>query len=517
MTYPTGKGHILGVLSAILCTFSLWGQPTKTFQAHLGAGPILYRGDLSADNLGLLDLGKVSFQTSLHYRLNDFVALGLQANAGTLRANDLDFTSDPLRQQRRFRFTTDYTEVAISSRFYLFGEAQWQPYLGLGAGVLFFQPDAYLLDNTLPELDVGVKTDVDAEIPSPSLSIPTELGVNLRAAELFSVQAGLRYHFTFTDYLDGISAAGDPNGKDYFGSVFAGVSIHFGGPKDQDQDGIADQDDTCPLKPGSPRTKGCPDQDDDGIRDGIDRCPLAAGTPELEGCPDSDGDGTPDPFDRCPAQAGPRESLGCPPRDSDQDGVFDHEDKCPLEPGPVDREGCPLVDTDQDGILDEDDRCPGLPGQALFEGCPDSDGDGIDDTTDTCPSSFGPYAYQGCPVVNTLTEKVALLQAQVLRFPAGGAEVNNYALLDQFVVFLRNNQRYQLFIEGHGDATGSEDAVGYLSQLRAERVKRYLLSKGIAEQQVVMLATSGRQPQDESGTPRGQALNRRVEFRLVGG
>ncbi len=61
---------------------------------------------------------------------------------------------------------------------------------------------------------------------------------------------------------------------------------------------------------------------------------------------DSDGDGVPDDIDKCPNKPGPAASNGCPQDlDSDGDGIPDSIDKCPNEPETIngfeDFDGCP--------------------------------------------------------------------------------------------------------------------------------------------------------------------------------
>lgn len=86
---------------------------------------------------------------------------------------------------------------------------------------------------------------------------------------------------------------------------------------DDDQDGILNKDDACPLVAGIAEERGCPakDTDGDGVQDHQDKCPTVAGVAELGGCPavDADGDGVPDHKDKCPAVAGVADNAGCPP------------------------------------------------------------------------------------------------------------------------------------------------------------------------------------------------------------
>ena len=119
---------------------------------------------------------------------------------------------------------------------------------------------------------------------------------------------------------------------------------------DRDNDGIPDDEDECPGKPGPASNDGCPR--DDG-RDGDD---------------DRDNDGVPNDEDECPDVPGPPSNDGCP-LDTDGDGVLDTDDACPTVPGPPENDGCPL-DTDGDGVLDVDDACPTVPGPASNDGCP---------------------------------------------------------------------------------------------------------------------------------------------------
>ncbi len=101
-----------------------------------------------------------------------------------------------------------------------------------------------------------------------------------------------------------------------------------------------------PCAPGISHTAAqCPklDDDNDGIANAVDACPLEAGSASLQGCPvrDRDNDGVADDDDKCPDQAGPKENGGCPIKDSDNDGVRDEFDNCPNEAGPPTNQGCP--------------------------------------------------------------------------------------------------------------------------------------------------------------------------------
>jgi OOP family OmpA-OmpF porin len=90
-------------------------------------------------------------------------------------------------------------------------------------------------------------------------------------------------------------------------AISAGVSFHFGGPGDEDADGVYDDRDDCPgTLPDAPVDEtGCipkipegpppvkTDGDGDGVSDALDRCPDSppGAVVDLEGCPVG-GEGT---------------------------------------------------------------------------------------------------------------------------------------------------------------------------------------------------------------------------------
>ena len=54
------------------------------------------------------------------------------------------------------------------------------------------------------------------------------------------------------------------------------------------------------------------DDDNDGLKDSEDSCPMDPGPKDLRGCPDSDGDGIVDRDDQCVDEPGSESALGCP-------------------------------------------------------------------------------------------------------------------------------------------------------------------------------------------------------------
>lgn len=271
-------------------------------------------------------------------------------------------------------------------------------------------------------------------------------------------------------------------------------------------------------KLGKPGKK---DRDGDGIADDDDKCPDIPGIAKFKGCPDTDGDGIPDAEDKCPGEAGLLSNAGCPYGDKDKDGILDKDDKCPDVFGVKENKGCPLVaaDTDKDGVPDAEDKCPTVAGFARYSGCPipDTDGDGINDEIDQCPNVKGSMANKGCPqeVKKEIVEKVNYAARRIL-FQQSKADLlpSTHRVLDEVVAVLKQNPALKLSIEGHTSGDAAYDANMKLSQNRANKVKAYLVSKGIAASRLTAIGFGPNKPLTTGTTEAEKAKNRRVELKL---
>lgn len=288
----------------------------------------------------------------------------------------------------------------------------------------------------------------------------------------------------------------------------------FNGCPDRDGDKIIDKEDNCPDDAGLAEFNGCPDRDGDKIIDKEDDCPDVAGIALFKGCPDTDGDGLKDSDDLCPEHAGPKENQGCP--DTDNDGIFDYLDECPTEAGPQENRGCPWPDTDGDGLLDKDDKCPKNAGPAKNDGCPyiDTDEDGVLDKDDECVNTPGPVENKGCPVVDVEILKRAF---DNLQFQTGKAVIKTESKesLDDLAAYLVDNPEFRLKIAGHTDSQGKEQSNLILSKKRAEAVRDYLESRGVAVDRMIVQYFGEEQPIATNDTKEGREQNRRVNMDVI--
>lgn len=69
-------------------------------------------------------------------------------------------------------------------------------------------------------------------------------------------------------------------------------------------------------------------------------------------------------------------------------------------------------------------------------------------------------------------------------------------------------------VEGHTDATGSDDYNLTLSEKRADSVREYLVDQGVAASHITARGFGESQPKETNETPEGRQLNRRVEIHI---
>lgn len=485
---------------------------------YLGAAS--YAGDL-ADTPLRTQNWRPAVGLGLQYQLDVPFALKTDLYHGRLSGNDEYYTtSDWPSGDRRARFTSAFTQWNISLEYHFLESAsrkyphKLSPYLSLGGGLLIYDANPNYGFTRNPELEQAINSDMAADFSTIAANGDLGLGLDWRIFEAWTIGLNVSVHPTTTDYLDGLSWSGNPKKRDWFAKSGLRLQHQFRSEPDFDRDGVADANDRCPEIAGLPEMQGCPDTDRDGLHDGEDLCVLAPGGIELRGCPDTDRDGIADKDDLCPDTFGLIQRGGCPVEDRDGDGIEDDEDLCPNSPGPPEREGCPVVDTDKDGILDEDDKCPSVFGLSIFQGCPDQDGDGIEDSRDACPTLFGVYTHNGCPEIIFPKEAAEEINRQALLFDSSSADIPRFRLLDQIADFMLEYQEYKLTISGYTDVEGNPQNNRQLSRARARACYRYLSQQDIDESRMKYLGLGQKDTQPGAFFPKGDAINRRVEFYL---
>lgn len=89
-------------------------------------------------------------------------------------------------------------------------------------------------------------------------------------------------------------------------------------------------------------------------------------------------------------------------------------------------------------------------------------------------------------------------------------------ILDQFIVFLKENPTVTVTIEGHTDNQGDDERNLKLSKNRANAVLNYLVENGINKQRLKSIGYGETKPKVSNTTPENRAKNRRTDFLITG-
>ncbi len=91
----------------------------------------------------------------------------------------------------------------------------------------------------------------------------------------------------------------------------------------------------------------------------------------------------------------------------------------------------------------------------------------------------------------------------------------SYSELNVVVDFLTTNPNVEIELEGHTDNRGDIKKNLVLSQQRVDKIKSYLVSKGIGAKRIKGKGYGGSRPIATNSTEEARKLNRRVEFRIL--
>lgn len=540
------------ILTLLLLAFA-GAANAQQFKWEFGLflGGANYQGDLVETQSPYLKETNLAFGGFTRYHIGREWAFRLGLTSGHISGSDQNFSASHFAQSRNISFRTQLSELSLNLEWEPFGSRRYPEEGGYKRIVspFFFGGTAYNFINAKPDYSAvprpvleQVISDKSAERRYRHFSIPFGGGLKIDLSKFttLSVEGGLRA--TFTDLLDGVSEAGNPQKDDWY--TFAGFTLSRKfGPPDFDRDGIVDRLDNCPRQFGVASAQGCPDSDGDGVEDLEDVCPQAFGPVELNGCPDSDKDmvvdirdqcpeiaglekydgcpdtdkdGIIDKEDRCPEIAGVLDEQGCPHPDTDEDGIIDRDDKCPNTPGVKEEGGCPHPDSDLDGVIDKNDDCPNTPGPKELGGCPDTDEDGVIDPEDQCPNTPGIESNGGCPEIEEEEKAVLKLAMEAVRFETASAVLksNSLEVLTQIGLILKKYPDFGLYIHGHTDSQGNNQFNQVLSQNRAKACFDYLTADGIDSERLLHEGYGETVPIADNTTAQGRRLNRRVEFEL---
>ncbi|MDF2438526.1 MAG: hypothetical protein K0Q95_2902 [Bacteroidota bacterium] len=306
-------------------------QPKKEFvfkpTIGLGAGLFSFYGDLYGNHFQNPSVSRIAYELNVAQRMTDYLQFNFNVIFGQLGANERN-----VGEGRNLNFNSHIRAGGINL-LYNFGnflpKDRWaSPYISLGIESFEFLSKTDLYDaegnryhywadgtiRNLPENDLNAMNAIElhrdytyeSDIRSMNLdgfgkyserswAVPVGAGALMKINDYWTFKIGATMHFTFTDYIDGVTGKSVDNRtgnskNDNF--MMTSFSLHYNlGTKkkaldtvdeetfsdvdffaldleDFDKDGVTDSKDSCQGTPeGMPvDAKGCPlDDDSDGV------------------------------------------------------------------------------------------------------------------------------------------------------------------------------------------------------------------------------------------------------------
>lgn len=132
-------------------------------------------------------------------------------------------------------------------------------------------------------------------------------------------------------------------------------------------------------------------------------------------------------------------------------------------------------------------------------------------------------AVQPSPVVKAADLKAETIEVgkaytmKDILFATNSYELNAASkfVIDQFIVFLKENPKIKIEIQGHTDDKGNPAENLKLSDNRSKAVMEYIVSKGVAQNRITAQGFGQTKPKVPNTSETNRALNRRTEFLIV--
>lgn len=223
-----------------------------------------YQGDLVKPMLFRLE--ETNFSAGIIVRRHLNQRLGLRGNAfiGRITGDDKNFVQDEWRPRRGFSFKTMLLEFSLQAEYNLVrplnqaGTRRFVvPYVFGGVGFVGTDPkvDFNAPNPMVAPLDIWLD---QRNVTKTALAFPIGLGFDFPLGPKSSLGVEFGARPILSDYIDGISQAGNPNKNDWYLLGSLQFVYHLDNKKDSDHDGVPDKKDKCPFVSGAKQYKGCP-------------------------------------------------------------------------------------------------------------------------------------------------------------------------------------------------------------------------------------------------------------------
>lgn len=189
-------------------------------EVGVSVGLAHYFGDLNPNSA--FNRPKSAAGIFFRKQLSNYIGVRISGDYAMVGYSDI-YSNNPVQNTRNLSFNSNIWELAIAGDFNFFEfhpgfeGYNFTPYVGLGIGVMSFDPYAYLAGEKYYLRPLGTEGQGSSLYPnlqpySPiAITIPFTFGVKYALNERTNVFAELGYRFTSTDYLDDVSGLYAPD------------------------------------------------------------------------------------------------------------------------------------------------------------------------------------------------------------------------------------------------------------------------------------------------------------------
>lgn len=226
------NGCLRALSLAIFLFFTTFSTLISAQNWEIGTtiGGSLYNGDIDVTLQTAPNEVRFGGGIFARYHINHLWAVRIQANAGTLFADEKRFGSSVWKSKRGFSFTSPIYELALLPELRPFKIGNIEPFGFLGLAFAAFDPTPQYNDpnptaDLVPDINARIAVDKTATFAKTTLALPIGAGFQWFINDNFAVGVEAGGRKTFSDYFDQISASGGPKSKDFY--FFGGVTLSF--------------------------------------------------------------------------------------------------------------------------------------------------------------------------------------------------------------------------------------------------------------------------------------------------
>ncbi|MFN0049602.1 MAG: hypothetical protein ACKVOU_10815 [Cytophagales bacterium] len=191
----------------------------------VGTGTMSYFGQLCQTGDCFIgpfkNINNFQFNLGLKYRFTNRISAGVGARYGRMSADDKNSPEGTGRPNRDISFITEIAEFSVFGHFDIIpsisrfmGDKSDQynrrnffvPYVIVGAGVMYFNPQILDYSTNKYVSTVGVKTFEGKNYGNVVPFVNGGIGTRIKVSEFFDIGADITYTVAFTEYLDDLGA-----------------------------------------------------------------------------------------------------------------------------------------------------------------------------------------------------------------------------------------------------------------------------------------------------------------------